>query len=52
MSERSRGYSPEAWKKEGKRMEKVFMFPDRPMVLYERAIGLGEVKPVEAFIDF
>lgn len=43
---------PKTWIKEGKRIEKVFKIPERPMVLYERAIKLGEVKPVEAFMRF
>lgn len=45
--------SPKTWLTEGKRMEKVFKIPDRPMILYERSIKLvNEPKPVEAFLDF
>lgn len=37
---------PRIWKKEGKRMEKVFRIPTQPMVLYQRY-----VKPYESELD-
>lgn len=30
---------PQEWKKTAMRIEKVFRFPDRPMILYQKLIG-------------
>jgi hypothetical protein len=41
---------PKVWKKEGEKIYRVFMRPDEPMVLYERAVKLNpDPKPKEAF---
>lgn len=39
--------SPEAFLKSARRVEKVFRFPDRPMVLYHYKVYFDSMNPVE-----
>lgn len=42
---------PKTWKKTAKKISKVFLIPDRPMILYQGNITyVEELKPKEAFL--
>lgn len=43
--------SPATWMNEGKKISKVFLQPDNPMILFQRAVKLAShKKPIEEFL--